>query len=101
MVKGLPRLCGATRSAKLLAGNRAIPVTRFVYNLHRAFAGVCLAAGVFLAANYYLDLGLLGKQAKLGLALYIGVAVIYGGLFSPTRDEMRKQREAKRARTNR
>jgi hypothetical protein len=73
-------------------------MTRFAYNVHRAVAGVFLTATVFFGANYYLDLELPGRGAKLVLITILLLFTIYGGFFAPTRQEMRDQREAKRIR---
>jgi hypothetical protein len=64
-------------------------MTRSAYNLHRLFAALLLLLSLFAIANYYLELGFLGQRASKGiLILAIGVTVIYGAFFSPTREDM-------------
>ncbi|MGH8187995.1 MAG: hypothetical protein ACREUC_15655 [Steroidobacteraceae bacterium] len=76
-------------------------MTRLAYNLHRVFAGLLLLLVLFAGANYYLDLGLLGHRASKGiLILAIGVIVVYGAFFSPTRQNMREHKEARKAAKN-
>jgi hypothetical protein len=70
------------------------------YNLNRALAGLLLAALLFAAADYYLELGFFGHSAKLVMILVLGVVVAYGVFVMPTRQEMQDHRNAKRAAQN-
>ena len=75
-------------------------MTRLAYNLHRVLAGILLVALLFSAANYYSDLGLFGRGAKGVLLLVLFVMVIYGMFFSPTRQDMRDHRDARKSAKN-
>ena len=44
---------------------------------------IAAAAGIVVAANYYLDLGLFGERAKLVALLYMGLVVLYIARYSP------------------
>ena len=69
-------------------------MTRLSYNLHRILAAVLLVLISFSAVNYYIDRGFFGRSAKGVLLLVLGVTVIYGGFFAPTRQDMRERRAA-------
>lgn len=74
----------------------AIEMTKLTYNLHRIFAGLLLLVLVFAGADYYLDLGFFGRGAKGILILGMALVVIYGAFFSPTRQDMREHRNARK-----
>lgn len=72
-------------------------MSKLTYNLHRLFAGLLLLLVLFAGADYYLDLGFLGHRASKGvLILSIILMVVYGGFFSPTRQDMREHKEARK-----
>ena len=73
-------------------------MSRLAYNHHRLFAGLILLLTLFAAADYYLDLGFLGRRVANGLLiLAIGTMAIYGSFFSPMRQDMRAHKEARKA----
>lgn len=64
--------------------------------------GMCLGVFTVLsAANYYLELGFFGRGAKGLVILSIGLVVFWGAFFAPTRQELREDRDARRAKTER
>lgn len=72
-------------------------MSKWTYNLHRLFAGLLLLLVLIGGADYYLDPGFLGQRASKGvLILSIGLMVVYGGFFSPTRQDMREHKEARK-----
>lgn len=75
-------------------------MTRLTYNLHRIFAGLFLLMLLFSGADYYLDLGFFGRGAKGILILVLALGVIYGTFFSPTRQDMREHRNARKMTKN-
>ena len=75
---------------------------RSTYNLHRAFAAVALVVVVFSAANYYTDLGFIGQRTAKGTVLFTAFLIfVWGAFFMPSREEMKKQRDAARAQRKR
>lgn len=70
-------------------------MTKFAYNLHRAFAWILLVVLILGALNFYLDLGYFGRGAKGVFLLILFVGVIYAMFLAPTRQERRSQKEAK------
>ena len=72
-------------------------MTKSTYNLHRLFAGLTLLLTLFAAADYYSDLDVFGPRMSKGLLiLAIGVMVVYGSFFSPTRQDMREHKEGRK-----
>lgn len=70
-------------------------ITRLTW--HRTI-GVSLALmTAFFMSNYYLDLGFFGRGAKGLLILTIGLGVVWGAFFAPTRRELREDRDRRRA----
>ncbi len=63
---------------------------RSTYNKHRVFAGIMLVLMLFAGADYYLELGVLGRHSEGFLILGIGTFVVYGAFFAPTREDMRR-----------
>jgi hypothetical protein len=72
-------------------------MTRSIYNAHRVLAGVFVLAILFSAANYYLELGFFGRGAKGVVLVILGLFLIYASCFSPTREDMREHRSARKA----
>ena len=67
-------------------------MTKFTYNAHRILAGVWLIEGLFSIANYYFELGLLGRGGKGILILNVCLFAVYGAFFAPTREERQKHK---------
>ena len=73
-------------------------MTKFAYNLHRVFAGLILLLILLAGADYYLDLGFVGRRTSKGvLILCIVLMVVYGTFFSATRKDMQEYKEARKA----
>lgn len=70
-------------------------MTKLKYNLHRVFGCVLSVLLLLLAANYYLDLGLFGRAAKMLMILVMGVVVVWGTFFFPTRQEREEYEQAR------
>lgn len=51
----------------------------------------------FFMANYYLGLGFFGRGAKGLLILMIGLGIMWGAFFAPTRQALREDRDSRRA----
>lgn len=68
------------------------------YNQKRLIAAVLLLFIALAAANYYLNLGILPKFAKLIMMLGVLMVLIYICLFGPTREEMEEHRRKNGAR---
>ena len=67
--------------------------------VQRIFVASLLLWAAFCWANYSLGLGFFGRRtAKLLLALTIGVLIVWGTRFAPTREELDKDDEARKAR---
>jgi hypothetical protein len=74
-------------------------MTRLTYTLHRIFAGIIFVGLLFAGANYYFDLGVINHHSAQGLMLLLmGVVVVWGTFFSPSRQDMREHRAARLAR---
>jgi len=71
-------------------------MNRSSYNRHRVFAGLLFILIAFSAVNYYFGLGFFGRGAKGVLLLVLGVILIYGGFFAPTRQDMREHGNTER-----
>ncbi|MEO8061578.1 MAG: hypothetical protein ABI821_02400 [Pseudomonadota bacterium] len=69
-------------------------MTQFTYNAHSFLAGIFVLAILFSTANYYFDFGFFGRGAKGVVLAVLGLFIVYGYFFSPTRDEMREQKNA-------
>jgi uncharacterized membrane protein len=65
---------------------------RSTYTKHRIFAAVLLLIFLVIAASYYLDLGIFGRYDKGVLILIMGIVVVYGCFFAPTRQDMDRHR---------
>jgi uncharacterized membrane protein YdfJ with MMPL/SSD domain len=65
------------------------------YNWNRALAGLLLLAVLFASADYYLELGVFGRSAKLVMILVLFVIALYGAFVMPTRQEMQDHGRAK------
>jgi NADH:ubiquinone oxidoreductase subunit 4 (subunit M) len=75
----------------------SVSMGKATLNLHRLFAGLLLLVGAFAGVDYFLDLGLPGNRVSRGvLILCTMLMVVYGGFFSPRREDMRQHREANR-----
>ena len=72
-------------------------MTQSTYNRHRAFAGMLAVLITLSATNYYFSFGFFGRAAKAIVLVLVALLVIYGCFFSPTVEEMRQFKEAKRA----
>ena len=60
--------------------------------------GISLAVlAAFFLTNYYFDLGFFGRGAKGLLILTIGIGVVWGAYFAPTRQELSEDHERRRA----
>ena len=67
--------------------------------LHKAVAAVLFVALIATAVNYFFRLSMLGLvdgNAKGTMLSVLGLAIVYGIFFSPTRQEMDQHRESKR-----
>ena len=65
------------------------------YNQNRLLAGILGVLILFAAANYYLDLALFGL-GKGFMLLILGVVIVWGTFFAPTRQEIREHRNQHR-----
>ena len=73
-------------------------MTRFAYTVHRVLAATLFVVILVSMGDYFLGLGFFGRNAALVIASVIVVGVIYLGFLAPTREEIRKQREANKLR---
>ena len=62
-------------------------MTRFSSILHRILTGVVFLALVLAAANYYMELGLIGDQrtAKIVMFALVAFVAVYAAYLMPTR----------------
>jgi hypothetical protein len=60
------------------------------YNRHRVFAGAIFLLLLVSGGSYYLDLMIFGRFDKGVMLLLIGIVVVYGSFFAPTRQDMRE-----------
>lgn len=68
------------------------------YSQKRVIAGILLTLVILSAINYLLGLGVFGRFAKLVAICAALLVVIYGMFLAPTREEMMRRKEEKRAR---
>ena len=66
------------------------------YKQKRLEAAILLMLLLFCAANYYLDLGFLGRFGKGAYILSVGLILAYGCSFAATRREIEEHRNEKR-----
>lgn len=60
------------------------------YNQHKVVASFLFMVFLLAAANYHLELGFLGRYAKVVMILTLGFLVVYCAYFMPTRKEIRE-----------
>lgn len=69
------------------------------YTQKRLIAGLLLILVILTAINYFLDLGIFGRFAKLVAICAASLVVIYGMFLAPTREEMVRRKQEKKARS--
>lgn len=67
------------------------------YNKKRIVAALLLIFIVFSTANYYLDLGIFPRFAKLIMLLGVLMILIFAFRFAPTREESEEHRRRRGA----